>query len=85
MSNITVGSKVQVTKGNRNFGISKGARATVIEISPTGADLGYFCRVALRFWSNNQVFWVRHINRLSDATCNLNKGDPTQKITIRSV
>jgi hypothetical protein len=85
MSNITVGSKVQVTKGNRNFGISKGARATVTEITPTGAEFSHCCHIALRFWSNTQVFWARHVNRLSDATCNLNKGDPTQKITIRSV
>lgn len=87
---ITVGSKVLVTKGNRDMHIPKGYRATVTEIVELGAEYSHNVRVHLTFgrpvgYSLKHptiTLYAKHKNRLADEVTRLFSGSGLQNIEV---
>lgn len=78
--------RIQVVKGCRDLNILKGYTARVLDVIKLGPEYSHFVKVVLQFDNGSRVgLYARHINRLSDPTCNLNSGNPFQKITITKV
>jgi hypothetical protein len=85
---ITVGTRIVVAAGCKALDIAKNVTGQVTAITALGADYSHSVKIELR-WVNgfkagkSRVLFARHINRLGDATVNLNDGNPLHKITIR--
>ncbi len=84
---LTVGSKVRIEKGCSHLGITKGSAAQIKSITEMGPDYSHSVRVELFFinsFASGKTFrlYARHINRLADASVNLNNGTPSHKITV---
>ncbi len=78
---LTVNSKVVVDSGCQARGVHKGTRATVTKVEE---GEGRCARVVLAFSNGvTQVWWARHMNRLSDAFPAMNDGNPLHRITVR--
>lgn len=78
---LVVGSKFVVEKGCLYFGISKGTRGVVREVTE---GEGREARVLLAFNNGKSLrLYTRHINRLSDLIVSLHNGDPTHKLGLR--
>ena len=77
--------KVRILKGCRARNVSIGA-ATVLSVQLQGAEYGHSVRVVMHMPNNvNQVWYARHVNRLSDAVVNLNDGNPLHMIKVSTI
>lgn len=89
MTAITSGSRVAIVKGCQALSLTKGTIAYVESAQPMGAEYSHMVRVVLRISTGAKhgkayVLWARHENRLSDATVNLNTGNPLHKVQIQA-
>jgi hypothetical protein len=79
--------RVRIVKGCRKLDIAANTTAQVVAITELGSEYGHSVCVKLRmlngFKSGKVVsLYARHRNRLTDATVNLNSGNPLHKIQI---
>lgn len=86
---ITVGCTVRVSKGCKDFGITKGTLLKVTEVRLLGAEYSHQVKVVFKVLSgfgfygkDSFALCARHINRLSDLFTRLNNGDPTKNIEV---
>ena len=89
-ANVTVGTRLQITKGCNARGVAKGVTVQVLSVEALGADYGHSVKV--RFQPVNGfkagqifAFYARHANRLADPIVRMNDGNPSHVIEARRV
>ena len=87
---ISIGLKLQITKGCNARSITKGVSIRVLEIEPMGAEYSHSVKVRFQLLNGfgagkTFVFYARHVNRLSDSIVRLNDGNPSHVIEVRHV
>jgi len=88
LASIAPTSRVFVTKGCKSRGVTKGSTAIVKTVESLGAEYGHNVKVTLYFVNSflsgkTLAFYVRHVNRLGDASIAMNDGRPENRIEVR--
>jgi hypothetical protein len=78
-----VAKTLVIVKGCAALNLAKNAKGVVTEVAELGPEYSHCVKVRATFGGRNVTLYARHINRLSDATFNLNNGNPNKMITVR--
>ena len=87
---VTVGTRLQITKGCNARGVTKGVTVRVLSVEALGADYGHSVKVRfqpINGFKTSQIFafYARHTNRLADPIVRMNDGNPSHVIEARRV